>query len=157
MEINIGINKNDREAIAQGLSKLLADSYLLYLKVHNFHWNVVGPQFHSLHKMFEEQYLDLAQAVDVIAERIRTLGEFAPGSFDAYHKLSTINEETGHPKANDMVKQLVTDHETLVSVAREVFATAEKASDQPTVDLLTHRMTVHEKEAWMLRSLLETG
>jgi starvation-inducible DNA-binding protein len=138
-----------------GLGGLLADSYTLYLKTHNFHWNVTGPMFNTLHLMFEQQYTELSTAVDEIAERIRALGEFAPGSFAVFGKLTKIEEANGIPKAEEMVRQLVIGHETVVRTAREAFPSAEQAGDQPTCDLLTQRMQVHEKAAWMLRSLLD--
>lgn len=154
MEPNIGIAADDRKAIADGLSRLLADTYTLYLKTHNFHWNVTGPMFNSLHLMFEQQYTELALAVDLIAERIRALGEHAPGSYRAYAKLSKIEEAEDEVDANEMVRQLVLGAETVVRTAREVFPIAEKASDEPTCDLLTQRMQLHEKNAWMLRATL---
>jgi starvation-inducible DNA-binding protein len=154
MDIDIGISKKDRKTIAEGLSKLLADTYTLYLKTHNFHWNVEGPMFNTLHLMFETQYNELALAVDAIAERIRALGHPAPGSYAAYSKLSTIKEETGVPKAEDMIKQLVEGQESVARTARAVFPSAEKAGDEPTADLLTQRLQIHEKTAWMLRALL---
>ena len=154
MEIDIGISKKDRKTIAEGLSKLLADTYTLYLKTHNFHWNVEGPMFNTLHLMFETQYNELALAVDAIAERIRALGHPAPGSYAAYAKLSTIKEESGVPKAEDMIRQLVEGQEAVARTARAVFPAAEKASDEPTADLLTQRLQVHEQTAWMLRSML---
>ncbi len=154
MNVNIGISKEKRAAISGGLSKLLADSYTLYLKTHNYHWNVTGPQFNTLHTMFEDQYTELAQAVDEIAERIRALGFPAPGSYKAFSELSSIKEETGTPNADDMVRELVVGQETVVRTAREVFPTVESANDEPTADLLTQRMQVHEKNAWMLRSML---
>lgn len=154
MQIDIGIPEQDREAIAKGLSKLLADTYTLYLKTHNYHWNVTGPMFNTLHLMFEQQYTELATAVDLIAERIRALGHPAPGSYRAYSKLTSIKEEEGVPDANEMIRQLVIGQETVVRTARELFPTVEKAADEPTADLLTQRMQVHEKNAWMLRSLL---
>jgi len=153
--INIGLDHDARIEIAGGLSRVLADTYTLYLKTHNFHWNVTGPLFNSLHLMFEEHYTELAAAVDEIAERIRALGEPAPGSYSAYARLSSVPEETGTPNATDMIRQLVADHETVARTAREVFPLAEKASDEPTADLLAQRMQVHEKTAWMLRSMLE--
>ncbi len=153
--INIGINENERKRIAAGLSRLLADSYTLYLKTHNYHWNVTGWQFTTLHALFEQQYTELALAIDEIAERIRTLGEPAPGSYQAFSTLTRIEEETGHPGASEMVRNLVEDNETVVRTARELLPMAEEANDQPTVDLLVGRMQVHEKAAWMLRSLLE--
>jgi starvation-inducible DNA-binding protein len=153
-KIDIGIAESERKAIAEGLSHLLADTYTLYLKTHNFHWNVTGPLFNTLHLMFEQQYTELAQAVDLIAERIRALGFPAPGSYAQYAKLSSISEETGVPEANDMIRQLVAGQEAVVRTARRVFPTVDKANDEPTADLLTQRMQVHEKNAWMLRSLL---
>ena len=154
--IDIGIQETDRKAIAEGLSRLLADTYTLYLKTHNFHWNVTGPMFQTLHLMFETQYNELALAVDLIAERIRALGYPAPGTYAEYSKLSSIKEEAGVPKAEDMIRQLVAGQEAVVRTARSVFPTVEKANDEPTADLLTQRMQIHEKTAWMLRSLLET-
>jgi starvation-inducible DNA-binding protein len=153
-KIDIGIAENERKAIAQGLSHLLADTYTLYLKTHNFHWNVTGPMFNTLHLMFEQQYTELALAVDLIAERIRALGFPAPGSYGQYAKLSSIKEEDGVPVANEMIRQLVAGQEAVVRTARNVFPTVDKANDEPTADLLTQRMQVHEKNAWMLRSLL---
>jgi starvation-inducible DNA-binding protein len=155
MDINIGISEQDRKEIAHGLSRLLADTYTLYLKTHNFHWNVTGPMFETLHLMFERQYIELAQAVDLIAERIRALGVYAPASYSDFGKLSTVKEETGVPDAHSMIRQLVQDQETVVRTARSVFPVVDRAQDQPTNDLLTQRMLVHEKSAWMLRSLLE--
>ena len=154
MDIDIGISKKDRKNIADGLSKLLADTYTLYLKTHNFHWNVEGPMFNTLHVMVETQYNELALAVDAIAERIRALGHPAPGSYAAYSKLSSIKEETGTPKAEEMIRQLVDGQEAVARTARAVFPSAEKAGDEPTADLLTQRLQIHEKTAWMLRSLL---
>jgi starvation-inducible DNA-binding protein len=154
-EIDIGIDKKDREAVAEGLSHLLADTYTLYLKTHNFHWNVTGPMFQTLHAMFELEYNELALAVDVIAERIRALGEPAPGSYGDYQMLSSITVEPGVPNAREMIRQLVAGQEAVVRTARTVFKPAEKAGDQVTMDLLTQRMQVHEKSAWMLRALLE--
>lgn len=154
MEINIGIEEKDRRAISGGLAKLLADSYTLYLKTHNYHWNVTGPQFNTLHQMFETQYTELALAVDEVAERIRALGEPAPGSYQAFSELTAIEEEDGVPTAEDMVRQLVKGQETVVRTAREAFKAAEAANDEPTADLLTQRMQVHEKNAWMLRSMV---
>jgi starvation-inducible DNA-binding protein len=153
-KIDIGIAENERKAIAQGLSHLLADTYTLYLKTRNFHWNVTGPMFNTLHLMFEQQYTELALAVDLIAERIRALGFPAPGSYGQYAKLSSIKEEDGVPAANEMIRQLVAGQEAVVRTARNVFPTVDKANDEPTADLLTQRMQVHEKNAWMLRSLL---
>jgi len=155
MDINIGISEQDRKEIAHGLSRLLADTYTLYLKTHNFHWNVTGPMFETLHLMFERQYTELADAVDLIAERIRALGVFAPGSYSEFGKLASIREETGVPDARTMIKQLVDGQEAVVRTARSVFPVVDRAQDQPTADLLTQRMQVHEKAAWMLRSLLE--
>jgi starvation-inducible DNA-binding protein len=155
MKIDIGISKSDREGIADGLSRLLADSYTLYLKTHSFHWNVTGPMFQTLHLLFEQQYTELALAVDTIAERIRALGSNAPGSYKQYAALTSIEEETGVPKAEEMIRQLVQGQEAVIRTARGMFKLAEKASDEPTCDLLTQRMQVHEKAAWMLRSLLE--
>ena len=146
--------RQDRKAIADGLSRLLADSYTLYLKTHNFHWNVVGPMFNTLHLMFEQQYTELALAVDLIAERIRALGHPAPGTYSAFAKLSSIKEDKGQPKAEEMIQILVDGQEAVVRTAREIFPLVEKASDEPTADLLTQRMQVHEKNAWMLRSML---
>ncbi|MFT3736253.1 MAG: Dps family protein [Rhodocyclaceae bacterium] len=155
MEIDIGIKKTDRAKIADGLSRLLADTYTLYLKTHYFHWNVTGPMFNTLHLMFETQYTELSLAVDLIAERIRALGHFAPGSYSQYAKLSSIKEADGVPKAEEMIKQLVEGQEAVVRTARSIFAAAEKASDEATADLLTQRIQLHEKTAWMLRSMLE--
>ncbi|TKS60759.1 MAG: DNA starvation/stationary phase protection protein [Nitrospira sp.] len=154
-QIEIGIQPAQRKAIAEGLSRVLADTYTLYLKTHNFHWNVTGPMFQTLHLMFEQQYNELALAVDLVAERIRALGHPAPGSYAQFSKLSSVAEETAVPRAEDMIRQLVEGQEALVRTARSVFVTAERASDQVTIDLLTQRMQVHEKTAWMLRSLLE--
>lgn len=154
MKIDIGIGHKDRKKIADGLSHLLADTYTLYLKTHNFHWNVTGPMFNTLHTMFEVQYTELALAVDSIAERIRALGFPAPGTYAAYSKLSSIKEEEGVPDWKEMVKQLVEGSEAVVRTARSVFPAVESARDEPTADLLTQRMQLHEKTAWMLRSLL---
>lgn len=153
--IDIGIAEKDRKKIVEGLSRLLADTYTLYLKTHNYHWNVEGPMFQTLHTMFETQYNELALAVDLIAERIRALGHYAPGSYAQYAKLSSIKEETGVPAAQDMIKNLVKGNEAVTKTARQIFPVVEKASDEPTADLLTQRMQIHEKTAWMLRSLLE--
>ncbi|HMU38608.1 MAG TPA: Dps family protein [Pseudomonadota bacterium] len=155
MNIDIGIEANKRQEIAAGLSRVLADSYTLYLKTHNFHWNVTGPMFQTLHLMFEAQYNDLALAVDLVAERIRALGFPAPGSYTQFMALSAISEEAGVPAAKDMIQKLVEGHETVARTARGVFKIANTVSDQPTCDLLTQRLQVHEKTAWMLRSLLE--
>lgn len=154
MAINIGINESDRKEIADGLAKLLADTYTLYLKTHNFHWNVTGPMFETLHLMFERQYTELATAVDQIAERIRALGFPAPGTYAEFGRLASIKEETGVPDAPSMVRQLVDGQEAVVRTARSVFPVVDRAHDEPTADLLTQRMQVHEKTAWMLRSLL---
>ena len=153
--INIGISDSDRARIAEGLSRLLADSYTLYLKTHNFHWNVTGPMFNTLHTMFMAQYNELFTAVDDIAERIRALGFHAPGSYSQFAKLATVQEETGVPKAQDMIRQLVQDHETVARTAREIFPVVEEAGDEPSADLLTQRLQLHEKTAWMLRAMLE--
>ena len=153
--MDIGIKETDRKAIAEGLSNLLADTYSLYLKTHYFHWNVTGPMFNTLHLMFETQYNELWLATDLIAERIRSLDVFAPGTYSQFAKLSTIKESDGIPKANDMIAELVAGHEAVCRTARSVFPAAEKASDEATADLLTQRLQVHEKTAWMLRSLLE--
>ncbi len=155
MNIDIGINEKDRAEIANELSKLLADTYSLYLKTHNFHWNVTGPMFQTLHLMFETQYNELALAVDLVAERIRSLGFPAPGTYSEFARLSSIRETSGAPKAEEMIQLLVEGQETIVRTARSVFPVAEKASDEATADLLTQRIQLHEKTAWMLRSLLE--
>lgn len=155
MKIDIGMNEKDRKAIANGLNHLLADSYTLYLMTHNFHWNVKGPMFNTLHLMFEGQYNELALAVDLIAERIRALGYPAPGTYSEFIALSSIKEVKGQPKAEEMIKHLVLGQEAIVRTARSLFPVVEKASDEPTADLLTQRMQLHEKNAWMLRSLLE--
>ena len=152
--IDIGIPDKTRKQIADGLSRLLADTYTLYLKTHNFHWNVTGPMFNTLHLMFETQYNELALAVDLIAERIRALGHPAPGSYSAYAKLSSIAEAEGVPDATEMIRQLVQGQEAVARTARSVFPLVDDANDQPSADLLTQRMQVHEKNAWMLRSLL---
>jgi starvation-inducible DNA-binding protein len=152
--IDIGISGQDRAAIAEGLAKLLADSYTLYLKTHNYHWNVTGPMFNTLHLMFEQQYTEMALAVDLIAERIRALGHPAPGSYRAYAALTDIKEEDDSPDAEEMIRRLVAGQETVVRTARSVFPLVDEAHDEPTADLLTQRMQVHEKNAWMLRSLL---
>lgn len=154
MTIEIGIDEADRKAIAAGLSRMLADSYTLYLKTHSFHWNVTGPLFNTLHLMFETQYNELALAVDTIAERIRALGFPAPGSYQQFAALTSVTEEPSQPAAEEMIRQLARDQETVVRTAREVIPIAEKAHDQPTVDLLSTRMELHEKNAWMLRSML---
>lgn len=149
------LTPQQKSEIAKGLSILLADSYTLYLKTHNFHWNVVGPMFQTLHLMFETQYTELALAVDLIAERIRALGAPAPGSYAEFGKLTSIKESVGPVKAQAMIKQLLENHETVSGTARKAFPAAEAAGDQATMDLLTQRLNVHEKTAWMLRSLLE--
>ena len=155
MAIDIGIDQKDRTRIAQGLSRMLADTYLLYLKTHNFHWNVEGPMFQTLHQMFMEEYTEAWNAVDLIAERIRALGHYAPGTYKEYVKLGSIKETDGVPKAEQMVKLLIQAQEAVVRTARSVLPIAEDADDQPTLDLLTQRMQIHEKNAWMLRSLLK--
>ena len=155
MEINLGISEQDRKEIVEGLSRLLADTYTLYLKTHNFHWNVTGPMFQTLHLMFEQQYSELALAVDLIAERIRALGSPAPGTYAEFSRLSSIKEAAGVPKAQDMIRQLMEGQESVVRTARSIFPVISNAHDEPTADLLTQRMQVHEKNAWMLRSLLE--
>jgi starvation-inducible DNA-binding protein len=154
MQINIGISEEDRKEIADGLSHLLADSYTLYLKTHNYHWNVTGPMFQTLHLMFETQYNELALAVDLIAERIRALGFPAPGSYREFGKLTAIAEDDDAPDANEMIRRLVAGQETVTRTARSIFPVVDKANDEPTADLLTQRMQLHEKNAWMLRSLL---
>ena len=154
-KIDIGIDEKSREQIAKGLSHLLADTYTLYLKTHNFHWNVTGPMFPSLHVMFEVQYTELALAVDLIAERIRTLGVKAPGSYSEFAKLSSIKESTGDLSAQQMIAELVSGQESVVKTARSIFPIVDESHDEPTADLLTQRMQSHEKTAWMLRSMLE--
>ncbi|HEY0281684.1 MAG TPA: Dps family protein [Rhizomicrobium sp.] len=153
--IDTGIPAAKRKAIAAGLSHLLADTYTLYLKTHNYHWNVTGPQFNTLHLMFETQYNELALAVDLIAERIRALGYPAPGSYTQFAKLSVIKESQSVPTAEEMIADLVKGQEAVVRTARKVFPTADDAHDEPSTDLLTQRMQIHEKTAWMLRSMLE--
>jgi starvation-inducible DNA-binding protein len=153
--LNIGIDETSRGEIVEGLSRLLADTYSLYLKTHNFHWNVTGPMFQTLHLMFETQYTELALAVDLIAERIRALGYPAPGTYSEYTKLSSIKETPGVPKAKEMIQLLVEGQEALIRTARSLFPVVERVNDEPSADLLTQRMQVHEKTAWMLRSLLE--
>ncbi len=154
VNINIGIGPEERLEIADGLSRLLADTYTLYLKTHNYHWNVVGPMFNTLHLMFETQYNELALAVDEIAERIRALGEPAPGTYRQFAELSSIDEDVDAPDALEMIRRLVEGQEAVARTARSIFPVAEKANDEPTADLLTQRMQVHEKTAWMLRSML---
>jgi starvation-inducible DNA-binding protein len=153
--INIGISEKDRKKIVEGLARMQADTYTLYLKTHNFHWNVTGPMFQTLHLMFQTQYNEIWLAVDVIAERIRALGFPAPGSYKEFAALTEIKDSKGVPSAKEMIRQLVDGQETVVRTARAVFPIAEAAGDQPTADVLTQRMTVHEQNAWMLRSLLE--
>lgn len=155
MEIDIGIDAGSRERIAMALSKVQADTYTLYLKTHNFHWNVTGPMFQTLHLMFEQEYNELWLAVDQLAERIRALGLPAPGTNRQLSALSSIKDDEGVPKAQDMIRRLVEGHETAARTARSAFHVAEQAHDQPTCDLLTQRLQIHEKTAWMLRSLLE--
>lgn len=155
MDINIGISNKDRKEIAEGLSRLLADSYMVYLKTHNYHWNVTGKLFHSLHEMFEEQYTELAAAIDVIAERIRAIGYRAPGSFREYKELTSIDEDTDQPEALEMVRRLAVDNETILRTARSVLPACNKADDEASIDLITERLDVHSKTAWMLRSHLE--
>jgi len=155
MNIDIGISKRDRERLAGELSRLLADSYALYVKSHNFHWNVTGPRFSALHEMFEEHYTELATAIDEIAERIRSVGHFAPGSFSAFAELTSIEDTDGVPAANQMVSILVDAHEAVVRTARRTVQVAEEVGDQATADLATERLQVHEKTAWMLRSSLD--
>lgn len=155
LPINIGIDEKSRGEIAEGLSRLLADTYSLYLKTHYFHWNVTGPMFQTLHLMFETQYTELALAVDLIAERIRALGFPAPGTYSEFARLSSIDETSGVPKAEEMIRLLIEGQEAVVRTARSIFPAADQVSDEPTADLLTQRMQVHEKTAWMLRSLLE--
>ena len=156
MDIDIGIKKADRQKIVNGLSHLLADTYTLYLKTHNYHWNVIGPMFNTLHLMFMGQYTEMWNATDLIAERIRALGHPAPASYTAFAKLSSISEESGVPDAQAMIRNLVKGHEAVARTARGIFTLADRANDQPTADLITQRLQIHEKTAWMLRSLLET-
>lgn len=156
MEVNIGIPKKARKQIAEGLNRVLADTFTLYLKTHNYHWNVTGPMFRTLHTMFEEQYTELWQANDEIAERIRSLGFRAPGSYSEYGKLSSVKEAKKDLDAAGMVADLVAGHETVARTARKAFPHADAANDEATADLLTRRLDVHEKTAWMLRSLLES-
>jgi starvation-inducible DNA-binding protein len=155
LSMDIGISEADRKKIAEGLSALLADSYTLYLMTHNFHWNVTGPQFNSLHTMFMNQYTEQWNALDIIAERIRSLGFPAPGTYKEFVKLASIKEVEGVPKANDMIRHLVAAQEATARTARKLFPVVDEANDQPTADVLTQRIDVHEKTAWMLRSLLE--
>ena len=153
--IDIGISQDDRVKIVKGLSRLLADSYTLYLMTHNFHWNVTGPQFNSLHNMFMDQYTEQWNALDIIAEQIRALGHPAPGTFKEFVKLASIKEVEGAPKSDEMIRHLVAAQEATARTARKLFPVVEAAGDQPTADLLTQRLEIHEKTAWMLRSLLE--
>ena len=156
VKMDIGISDKDRAAIAQGLSRLLADTYTLYLTTHNFHWNVTGPMFNSLHAMFMQQYTELWNAVDPIAERIRALGHVAPGSYAQYGKLSSLPDAPAEPpKALEMVRILAQGHEAVARTARSIFPLVDQASDEPTADVLVQRLAVHEQTAWMLRSLLE--
>lgn len=155
MEINIGISEEQRKKIAGGLSRLLADSYMVYLKTHNYHWNVTGPLFHQLHEQFEEQYTELAEAVDVIAERIRALGIRAPGSFKEFSGITAITEDNQQLDALEMVERLAEDNETILRTAREVLKPCHEAEDEATIDLITQRLTIHSKTAWILRSHLE--
>ena len=155
MKIDIGIEEEDRKTLAGELSRLLADTYTLYLKTHNFHWNVTGPMFQTLHLMFEQQYTELAIAVDTLAERIRSLGHPAPGSYAAFTRLATVTDTDTVPKATQMIELLVEGHEAVVRTARRVLQAAEKAGDQATADVVTQRLQIHEKTAWMLRSLLD--
>jgi len=155
MQIDIGIPEAERQQIVEGLSRLLADTYTLYLKTHNFHWNVRGPMFSTLHQMFMLQYTELWTSVDLVAERIRSLGADAPGTYSAFARLTSIKETDGVPNANEMIRQLVQGHEAVIRTARSVFPVVERGSDEASADLLTQRLQVHEKTAWMLRSLLE--
>jgi starvation-inducible DNA-binding protein len=155
MKIDTGIAPQDRERIAAGLAKVLADSYTLYLKTHKYHWNVTGPMFQTLHVMFEQQYTELAMAVDEIAERVRALGALSPGSYREFLALTSIPEDDDAPAAATMIRRLVEAQETVVRTARAAFPAADEGGDQATLDLLTRRMQVHEKTSWMLRSLLE--
>jgi starvation-inducible DNA-binding protein len=155
MEINIGISEENRKEIADALSRVLADSYMLYLKTHNYHWNVTGELFHSLHEQFEEQYTELADAIDEIAERIRALGYRAPGTFKEFNELTSIDEQQDEPEAMEMVRRLAIGNEQVLRTAREALEPANNAEDEATIDLLTERLHVHSKTAWMLRSHLE--
>jgi len=155
--VNIGISMKDRENISKGLSRILAESFLLYMKTHNYHWNVKGPMFQTLHVMFEGQYTELWDALDEIAERIRSLGFAAPGTLKEYLRLASIKEIDGVPSAENMIRDLLAGSEAVSRLSREVLVLADKAGDDPTVDLLTNRMRVHEKNAWMLRSLIDVG
>ena len=155
MDVQIGISTEHRKKIAAGLSKVLADSYMVYLKTHNYHWNVTGEHFHSLHEQFEVQYTELAAAIDEIAERIRALGHRAPGSFIEYSKITSIEEDTDQPNALEMVRRLALDNEKILRTAREVLPMCDEADDEASLDLLTERLKVHSKTAWMLRSHLQ--
>lgn len=155
MEVNIGISQDARETITKGLSELLADSYLLYLKTHNYHWNVTGELFHQLHEQFEEQYTELAAAVDEIAERIRALGFRAPGTFREFAELTSIEEDSDEPRARDMIRRLAVSNEQVIRTCRKAIKPAQEAEDEATMDLITERLAVHSKTAWMLRSFLE--
>lgn len=155
MKMDIGISDKDRKEVALGLSKLLADTYTLYLKTHNFHWNVEGPMFQTLHMMFMGQYTEMWNALDVIAERIRALGHYAPGSYAEFVKLTSIKETKSVPKATKMIEELVQGNEAVIKTLRSIFPAAEAAKDQTTMDVLTQRLDIHEKTAWMLRSLLK--
>lgn len=156
-DINIGINEKDRKSVCRGLSKLLADSYLLYLKTQNYHWNVTGKMFQSLHVLFEKQYQEMAESIDEIAERIRALGEFAPGTFSSFAKVTSIKEESGVPTAEEMIQNLVHANEAVVTTAREIVALTDECEDDVTADLMVERMQVHEKNAWMLRSMISAN
>ncbi|AZZ94825.1 DNA starvation/stationary phase protection protein [Hahella sp. KA22] len=153
-DINIGLTENARQNIAHSLSRLLADSYTLYLKTQNFHWNVTGPRFQEVHALTEMHYTDLAAAIDAIAERIRALGEYAPGSYSSYQKLATLKEEAGVPAANEMLAVLAKDHEQIARNIREALPAAQEATDESSASLLSDRLSVHEKTAWMLRSMV---
>ncbi len=155
MKIDIGIPEAERLAVAEGLKKLLADTYTLYLKTHGYHWNVTGPMFHTLHEMFMIQYTELWNAVDLIAERIRSVGVMAPAGYDDFSKLTEVKPDSGVPSATDMLRNLVTGHETVIKTSRSLLPIAEKAGDEVTMDLVTQRLQIHEKTAWMLRSLLD--
>lgn len=155
MKINIGLSEQDRQTITSSLSRLLADTYTVQLKTQNFHWNVRGPMFHTLHQLFETQYAELSVAVDQIAERIRTLGATAPASYSRFSELTSIKDGTGEESADEMISSLVDDNETIVRTARQAFSVTEAAKDEASADLLTQRMQVHEKSAWMLRTLLD--
>ena len=155
MKIDIGISDKDRKEVALGLSKLLADTYSLYLKTHSFHWNVEGPMFQTLHVMFMAHYTEMWNALDVIAERIRALGHYAPNGYSDMAKLTTIKESKSVPKANKMIEEAIQGHEAVIKTTRSIFEAAEKAKDQTTMDVLTQRLDIHEKTAWMLRSLLK--